>query len=138
MHITTCLAVLISRSFITCKGDAFAAPMGFLDGRFYAGDNTLTSFEAALAHVYEKDFGRPDLADCVRNGKKYQRLSECLRLDEFDPKQMMGMRQAFRNEDSTADRQAYTEEEWTKSVVSRFRDDVGLCTLLAMTPSNLE
>jgi hypothetical protein len=58
----------------TCKTHAFSAIeaiFGTKDWLF--GNNTLTEGEVMLCEAYEQR-GRSDLADCVRNGRKYQRL----------------------------------------------------------------
>ncbi|WVQ96997.1 hypothetical protein IAU59_004106 [Kwoniella sp. CBS 9459] len=62
-------------AFTTTKGEAFAPPRMFYEVRAYMRDsNELTREENMLIAAYER-YQRPDLANCVRNGRLYQRLS---------------------------------------------------------------
>ncbi|OCF43234.1 hypothetical protein I317_02944 [Kwoniella heveanensis CBS 569] len=62
-------------AFTTTKGEAFAAPEFFYDKHDYMRDlNEMTHEENLLIAAYEKH-GRSDLAECVRNGRIFQRLS---------------------------------------------------------------
>ncbi|KAL7419952.1 hypothetical protein Q5752_004915 [Cryptotrichosporon argae] len=69
-------------SYTTCKGDAFSAPRSLRSdidrAEFINGNNDMNPGEVLLANAYET-LGRPDLAQCVRDGKKYQRLALCAR-----------------------------------------------------------
>lgn len=69
------------RAYITSKGDAFAAPYGLTENWLYSRggerSNDMNKYELVLIAAYE-ELGRPDLADCVRRGKFYQRLNDCL------------------------------------------------------------
>lgn len=57
------------------KWEAFAAPTAFwYTDQYFQGSNELTSAEVELCDNYVK-LGRPDLAECVREGKVFQRLS---------------------------------------------------------------
>ncbi|WWC88161.1 uncharacterized protein L201_003066 [Kwoniella dendrophila CBS 6074] len=63
-------------AYATCKGEAFAAPHIFYEClAFIRGQNQLTKEENILIDIYEKN-DRLDLADCVRNGRLYQRLAK--------------------------------------------------------------
>ena len=60
------------------KEFAFSAPFFLLDvGRYFQGDNGLSSDENLFASILEAA-ERPDLADCIRNGRLYHRFVSCL------------------------------------------------------------
>ena len=62
------------RTSVGSKWEAFAAPMALWDTELYfGGSNDLSIGEKELYDNYIK-LGRQDLADCVREGKVYQRL----------------------------------------------------------------
>ncbi|WVF70960.1 hypothetical protein IAT40_005756 [Kwoniella sp. CBS 6097] len=62
-------------AYATTKGEAFASPYIFYDSLFFiGGKNDMTDEEVQLIQAYEK-YGRPDLAECVKNGRLYQRLT---------------------------------------------------------------
>ena len=63
---------------MTTNEDAFAAPSVFIDEDLFDDQgNALSRTEQTLASAYEA-LGRADLAECVRNGREYQRLSLCV------------------------------------------------------------
>lgn len=56
------------------KWEVFAAPMALFDNHmFFNGINDLCSAEIELCENYVR-LGRPDLVDCVKEGKVFQRL----------------------------------------------------------------
>jgi hypothetical protein len=66
------------RAYTTTKAEAFSAPDVFYESDAYiAGDNSLTIEENMLIEAYRQQ-GRDDLAECVINGKKYQRLFDVM------------------------------------------------------------
>ncbi|OCF43231.1 hypothetical protein I317_02941 [Kwoniella heveanensis CBS 569] len=69
-------------AYVTTKAEAFAAPDDFSLRRVYLeGLNTMSYDEKKLIACYER-LQRPDLADCVRNGRLYTRLT---RIGLYDP-----------------------------------------------------
>lgn len=82
------------RAFLTCKGDAFAGPRCLLDPNYYLGSNELTTWELSLVAAYE-DLGRSDLAECVRQGKKFQRLRDFIEFDNQDIEHLHALYRAF-------------------------------------------
>ena len=66
------------RAFVTTKAHAFAAPIGFYDNdQYQEGKNHLALEEQLLVMAYDR-LGFPDLADCVKNGRIYQRLGDVI------------------------------------------------------------
>jgi hypothetical protein len=62
------------RAFAASKSEAFAAPLALVDIEpFFDGSNELSANETKLSIAFERQ-NRPDLADCVRGGKVWQRL----------------------------------------------------------------
>jgi hypothetical protein len=62
------------RAFTASKSEAFAAPLALVDIEpFFDGSNKLSANETRLSIAFERQ-NRPDLADCVRGGKVWQRL----------------------------------------------------------------
>ena len=61
---------------------------------YHLGDNELGTWELSLASAYE-NLGRSDLADCVRSGKKFQRLRDLLETDNLEPSRMYALYRAF-------------------------------------------
>ena len=60
------------------KAEAFASPcMMWPVSQFYEGRNQLGMAEQRLAYIFEER-GHEDLANCVRNGRKYQRFFSTL------------------------------------------------------------
>lgn len=63
------------------KQFAFCAPAFMLSVvDFYEGKNNLSEDESMFASILERN-GRDDLAHCIRNGRKYQRVLYCLEED---------------------------------------------------------
>jgi hypothetical protein len=57
---------------------SFAAPLALVNiDAFFSGYNELSAEETQLALAYDA-LGRVDLGDCVRGGKLYQRLDQCV------------------------------------------------------------
>lgn len=100
--------------------EAFASPcMMWPVGRFYDGSNELAEEEVQLAQVL-RDKGRDDLARCVLQGRKVQRMLFALGLvgaAHQDKKTFaslfMGMKRAFgRDVDDGSEVLGNEEEEW--------------------------
>lgn len=118
------------RAYTTCKAQAFAAPIGFITGSFFAGRNVLCPREKALVNAYEK-LGRPDMAEHVRKGKKFQRLAFLLDGRQLDWMELVGIRNAFLGIPDRAPDQPTTMDEWIKASTERYQHDVGLKRILA-------
>ena len=102
---------------MTAKQEAFAAPLVFIDDRaLFMGDNALTSTEVALARAYD-DLGRSDLGDCVRGGKKYQRLLFSVGFD-INWKAFKGLRELFDGLHYSQE----TEDEWRSRMAKKYAD----------------
>lgn len=66
---------------MTTKAEAFAAPFGlYHSSSFSTGSNALTKEEQLLIEAHEAN-DRSDLAQCVSNGRIYQRLKDAMRYD---------------------------------------------------------
>ncbi|KAK8000591.1 hypothetical protein PG990_013191 [Apiospora arundinis] len=111
------------------KEDAFSSPcMMWPVSAFYDGSNELAEDEVKFARMYE-DRGRPDLARCVREGRKIQRLAfatDNLNGGERDAIGLFGgLRSAFDPGDDL------DWEAWKKAALERYKDDQVLQGLLA-------
>lgn len=97
---------------------------------FFQGSNELGIREKTLIEAYES-LGRPDLADCIRHGKKYQRL-QLLRFGHGGAswQQMVATRRAFLGLPDDAPGMPATEEEWRAMVIGKHPDDEDLHRLV--------
>ncbi|OCF31876.1 hypothetical protein I316_06474 [Kwoniella heveanensis BCC8398] len=111
-------------AYATTKGEAFAAPAIFYTDLAYIfrGDNSLRRDEKILIEMYDRE-GRADLADCVRNGRLYHRLS---RIGQYDTaydkaafREVLGpLPDGF---DPPKD-----DQGWKAYMLDRYKDDEGL------------
>ncbi|WVF70961.1 hypothetical protein IAT40_005757 [Kwoniella sp. CBS 6097] len=110
-------------AFTTTKGEAFAPPDLFFNSLdFYEGANHLTDEENMLIATYER-YGRADLADCVRTGRLYQRLSLIGRYERVLGKG--GLRTVFC--DIPPDfNPPPADSEWMVYMMKRYKDHAGL------------
>jgi hypothetical protein len=127
----------------TCKTHAFSAIeaiFGTKDWLF--GNNALTEGEVMLCEAYEQR-GRSDLADCVRNGRKYQRLEYVIGNvilfmyaggGSFGDATLLGMLNglvdAFQGD--KAGPLPETREAWFEWALSRHSDDPGLPEIMVL------
>ncbi|WVF70962.1 hypothetical protein IAT40_005758 [Kwoniella sp. CBS 6097] len=113
-------------AFVTTKGEAFAAHESFYDVRDYMRDsNKMTPEENMLISAYEK-YQRLDLADCVRNGRIFQRLSRIGRYTYNYWKD--GFRQVF-GENPLPDFDPPTgreDDRWRLYMMKRYKNHQGL------------
>ncbi|WVR05596.1 hypothetical protein IAU60_002615 [Kwoniella sp. DSM 27419] len=111
-------------AFGTTKGEAFAAPYIFWeDLSFMRGNNKMTKEEEYLIWCYEQ-LQRPDLADCVRQGRLYQRLTKIGQYGHIWTKK--GYREVFA-EDIPADFHPPSEDpHWRVYMIKRYRANEGL------------
>jgi hypothetical protein len=90
---------LIFRAYTSPREEAFASPNVFWAcEKYWQGDNSLSIEEYLLIDEYEKR-GRPDLADCIRSGRKYNRLNHVLG-SEFVLVRVNAMTEAFLGEEA--------------------------------------
>ena len=109
------------------KGLSLAAPLGLVDvTSYFDGNNQLARGEIALAEVYD-GLGRPDLAECVRGGKKYQRLFGSM-ASAPQLKELQALRNAFTGEIGKAE----SMEDWCVEAKERYKDDEGLKRVMVM------
>ncbi|WWD08812.1 hypothetical protein V865_006925 [Kwoniella europaea PYCC6329] len=115
-------------AYTTTKDEAFASPMYFLPSKFYhEGSNDMFSpREYALIEAYQS-LGRDDLADCVKNGRKYQRLIYFLKCMFINVLEVNAIRKAFlKIPDEVDDGMPKTEEEWVEKMLIKWQEDEGL------------
>ena len=126
----------------SCKTHAFSAPEAICGTRKWAlGDNAMTEGELMLCAAYERR-GRSDLAQCVKTGRKYQRLEgvvgnlrlfSCCDGPTGDPwvlGMLNGLVDAFQgsNEDSLPK----TRDAWIEWAYSRHSKDPGLPRIMEL------
>lgn len=106
-----------NRTGTTTKAAAFASPKwAHNTDAWTAGDNSFTPEEEFLCEAYQNQ-GRPDLADCVRGGRRYQRLDHLLFnwVPYWGEKEAVGslnaLRKAFIDDDTHLPK---TLPEWVK------------------------
>lgn len=79
--------------------------------------------------AYER-LGRPDLANLVRNGKKFQRLSFLLSGQEVDVVDLNGIRKAFLDLADDVEGLPTCMDEWIEASVERYSQDEGVKQIL--------
>ncbi|ODN74238.1 hypothetical protein L198_08259 [Cryptococcus wingfieldii CBS 7118] len=78
-HLTGCLDW--EWAYTTTKTEAFSSPLNLhIAHPWTEGDNALSPDELLMIDCFIK-LGRPDLGDCIRQGRLYLRLEEALRID---------------------------------------------------------
>lgn len=118
-------ALIVDRAYTTCKAQAFAAPIAFVGDAFWDGNNELCPREIALVDAYER-LERLDLADLVRNGKKFQRLSFLLSGQQTDVVDLNGTRKAFLNLADDVEGMPTSMDEWIEASRNRYSRDEGV------------
>lgn len=131
----------------TCKIHAFSAPEAiFCTNEWALGDNAMTEGELMLCEAYERR-GRSDLAECVKTGRKYQRLEGVvsnLRLflayngpngDPLIIGMLNGLVDAF--ERPIADSLPKSRDEWIQWAYSRHSDDPGLPRIMELEKTSI-
>lgn len=110
------------RTASTTKAAAFAAPKWAYETENYLnGDNSQTPEEGLLCEAYDR-LGRPDLAGCVRGGRRYQRLHNIL--FHWNPYfgedeavgQLTGLTRAFEGEDIELPASSSDWIDWAKDM----------------------
>ncbi|WVF70951.1 hypothetical protein IAT40_005746 [Kwoniella sp. CBS 6097] len=109
-------------AFTTTKAEAFATPVACQDVQkiFLDGVKDLTPTELQLIQAYE-ELGRPDLADCARNGRIYHWL-RALMGQTPDMSDINGIRDVLGLEKYKYE----TIDEWVEEMKVKHKADVGL------------
>ncbi|WVQ65218.1 uncharacterized protein L199_003391 [Kwoniella botswanensis] len=117
-------------AYATTKEEAFSSPnFCFTHNRYYAGNNFITPAEELLIQAYER-FGRKDLADCIRNGKIYQRLSHIGTFESW-PCPQRGFLEVFaRWKPANLKPPAKFDTSWRIYLIDRYRDNETLQVLI--------
>ncbi|WVQ97003.1 hypothetical protein IAU59_004113 [Kwoniella sp. CBS 9459] len=118
-------------AFTTTKAEAFASPSACysLDPLLDEGQTDLEPSELVLVEAYE-ELGRPDLAECVRNGRFYHLLVESMAQKPFIAL-INGMRLVL-----GLPRYEYdTTAEWVEEMKLKHGDDTGYQTLCKIKTS---
>ncbi|WWC99070.1 hypothetical protein V866_005964 [Kwoniella sp. B9012] len=117
-------------SYTTTKYEAFISPSGYLPDEFFQGTNdSLSTLETALMEAYIS-FERPDLADCVKNGRKYHRLNDMLKWMMFVPAHLDGLYRAFNELPDATPARTQTVQERVLELVEKYKDNAGVMYLL--------
>nr|XP_031859377.1 uncharacterized protein CI109_005218 [Kwoniella shandongensis]KAA5526449.1 hypothetical protein CI109_005218 [Kwoniella shandongensis] len=118
-------------AYVTTKSEAFATPLGLYHSvSFYNGSNTLTVEENLLIQAHETN-NRPDLAHCVRNGRRYQRLKDAMRYDRPEGIRLgtiNALREAFLGKEAGTGYESLFE--WGNVVMDKYREDQKVHDLL--------
>lgn len=117
--------VMRDRAYVTTKAEAFAAPVAFYYNDVYEkeGKNHLSLEEQLLILAYNR-LHRPDLAECVTNGRIYHRLKFIIGYPEDDDGLLVLLNAL--NAVSTVGKNvapAKTMEEWCDRVKDVLKDD---------------
>ncbi|KAI0398391.1 hypothetical protein F5Y17DRAFT_410287 [Xylariaceae sp. FL0594] len=113
---------------------AFNSPIALLPiGDFYAGVNSISDDESLFARLLEEKKGRPDLAQCVRNGRVQHRFDFCCghSLEDWDG--FLGLFKGLR--DAVKVGQKLDWESWKSAALGRYKEDAGLQVLLGRQES---
>jgi len=113
----------LCRAYVTTKAEAFTTPSALYFGKpnFRDGINGLTLDVELLIEAYDR-LGRPDLAECVRRGRKYQRMNEVLG-GRPDLAQLNGLSEAFLGD--KAGEPSKTLDAWKERAMERYGGDEG-------------
>nr|XP_031859380.1 uncharacterized protein CI109_005221 [Kwoniella shandongensis]KAA5526452.1 hypothetical protein CI109_005221 [Kwoniella shandongensis] len=124
------------RAIVTSKAEAFCAHLDlYHDQTFLDGRNVLTREEHLLIEAHERA-GRSDLADCVRNGRLYQRLEWILfPRHPFAPVRVTdlnGIYDAFSGDDKEGEKGPLfgSFEDWRQIMLDKYEDDKRLKVLV--------
>ncbi|WWC68366.1 uncharacterized protein I206_102291 [Kwoniella pini CBS 10737] len=109
---------------VTSKEEAFSSPYIFYDMIDYIrGDNQLTKEEIMLIDCYDR-YNRPDLAECVKNGRLYQRLSSIGHYDKAYSKK--GFREPFEPIPISDFHPPAQDVDWRVYSIKRYQNHKGL------------
>ncbi|OCF56707.1 hypothetical protein L486_05561 [Kwoniella mangroviensis CBS 10435] len=128
-------------AFVTTKAEAFSSPLFcYHTNASYERQDLHTVREKVLIDFYDRS-NRPDLAHCVRKGKKYQYLESIGRfhgwyvmicmpmalMDAFEDTKPQSLQPPF-----------YADKDWTVYMVQRYIDNPELQTLISKIGWDLE
>ncbi|WRT65964.1 uncharacterized protein IL334_002915 [Kwoniella shivajii] len=123
-------------AYTTTKGEAFAAPYIFYEDIDYiTADNIMTKEEQLLIDCYERH-SRPDLADCVRGGRLYQRLRHIGQYADHNWKR--GFREPFGPNPAPNFHPPKYDVDWRVYMMKRYTDDVGLADIMQRSRCTIE
>jgi hypothetical protein len=118
------------RSYTSCKADAFIPPYSFNNGPYWDGSNVLCPYELALMDAYLQ-LGRPDMAEIVKNGKKFRRLNDFVFTDFPGFVQLDSLRRAFRGDPDANEGEVISEESVRATLLEKYKADEGLRFVVA-------
>ncbi|OCF56702.1 hypothetical protein L486_05556 [Kwoniella mangroviensis CBS 10435] len=115
-------------AYVTTKAEAFASPWLFYrDQNYRLGSNELTSDQELLIEVYKR-YDRPDLADCVRNGRLYARLDQIGHYEQT--LQKSGFREVFGKDILGVFDPPRADVDWRVYMMKRCKNDKGLIGMM--------
>ncbi|WWC60079.1 uncharacterized protein I303_102642 [Kwoniella dejecticola CBS 10117] len=117
-------------AYTTNKEEAFAAPNGFVPAEYHKGKNDVLSVrEIALMDAYIAQ-GRLDLANIVKNGRKYHRLVDLFRNSRPGILIINALERSFLGLQDDYPGQPTTIVEWIEVKQLKYQDDQNLKDLL--------
>ncbi|WRT65975.1 uncharacterized protein IL334_002926 [Kwoniella shivajii] len=118
-------------AYVTTKEKAFSSPVFcFHHNKYFGSSMDLVPAEQLLVHAYER-FGRSDLADCVRNGKIYQRLSHIGTFDQQICRQSAILKTFAKFKPEGFDPPNRVGEKWRLYLANRYHTDPCLPEMIA-------
>ncbi|WWC68350.1 uncharacterized protein I206_102275 [Kwoniella pini CBS 10737] len=117
-------------AYVTTKSEAFTAPIFcFWSIKYFVGDNILSPAEEILIEEYGR-LGRHDLADCVGNGKIYQRLSHIGTFDQsiWNQRSILDIFEKFKPAGFKPPR--WVGKKWRVYLIDRYKMDGNLERLM--------
>ncbi|WWC96662.1 hypothetical protein V866_003534 [Kwoniella sp. B9012] len=128
-------------AFVTTKAEAFSSPLFcYHTNAPYERQDLHTVREKVLIDFYERS-NRPDLAHCVRKGKKYQYLESIGRFHGWYVMICMPMALMDAFEDTKPESLQppfYADKDWTVYMVQRYIDNPELQKLISKVGWDLE
>lgn len=118
--------------------DALAAPLFLLDvGKYYDGDNSLSTDEKIFAKILEEK-GQEELAAAVKRGRVHHRIAHCVggdveNLDDF-PNLFLGLRRFIKGEQNLEN----SWNTWKETALKRYASNTGLQALLVVNDGNID
>ncbi|WVW79918.1 hypothetical protein I302_101888 [Kwoniella bestiolae CBS 10118] len=114
-------------AYTTSKEEAFSAPDTLLPPGLAKtdDDSTLSHREEALVAAYGS-LGRPDLADCIKGGRRYSRLMSSLRHNWASVEDLRAIRKGFGIEVGQKYPMRESKEDWMGRMTLKYKDDEGL------------
>lgn len=122
---------------MTTKAAAFAAPMWtYEDDDYQMGINRMTPEEKLLCEAYISK-GRNDLAECVRNARLHQRISDMFKCGYWPllpDENLLGMLNGLADAIAPSDKDILptTLQQWQQETMARHADDPDLPTVVEL------